>query len=433
MKTKRVLALLLAGAMTISMAACGDSSSSGSTATTTDSAAEETAADDSADTAAAEDTAEETADADAGSSGGDSDFTWNGQTEMWEILPTTGVPGLKWNADFAGERMKELGWTYVAKDAQGDPTNQVNFVEDAIAAGNVGALMIAAMDTDMLEEVCEKAKEAGIAVSMLGVTPSYEIAGAVATQYSLTGLFAVDAAEDWVEKRVAEGGDIPTNADGKYEVAVDTYYDITDGIYRSNAMVGAINESDILVGVSNTTSYGDSAQEDAYNNANAVLTANPDCRIFIAYEPDNAIGINSYIEDYASQNGLSLEDFCVIPCYAADDTFLAMYAEADADHSANSIKGYATYGGSVSEEELAECVEISGSEDWASCYATGRALATIMLGVCGYDSDGYSWTYGDIYWDDVNAANVYGFTEHYQAGDANPAEQYQIDTVISLE
>ena len=64
----------------------------------------------------------------------DAAFTWNGQKEVWAILPTTGVPGLMMHADSMGWVMEQQGWKYVPKDAEGNPANQVTFVEDAIAA-----------------------------------------------------------------------------------------------------------------------------------------------------------------------------------------------------------------------------------------------------------------------------------------------------------
>ena len=391
---KKILALILALVMALSLVACGQQAP-----------ADDGAADDGAATEG---------------------FVWNGQKEVWAVLPVSGVPGLSWNTDFAGVFMEKQGWTYVSKDAQGNPANQISLIEDAIAAGNVGALIVPAMDAAMLEDVCGRAYDAGIAIAFLGAKADYPIAGAVYTLYSVAGTYAVQVAEDWVKQRVAEGGNIPTNADGKYEVAVDTYYDIEDGIFKSNAFVGTVDESDILVGVSNTTSYGNAPVETAYNNASAVLAANPDCRIFIAYEPDEAVGINSYLVDYAAQNGLDLADFCVVPGYAMDATFQELWAEVQANPSANAIKGYATFGGKCNEAEIAECIEISGSADWAGCYATGRSLATILLGSCG-GFEGYTWNYGDIYWDDVDAANIYGFSLSYTNGDVNPGEKYQVN------
>lgn len=368
------------------------------------------------------------------------DFEWNGQKEVWAILPVSGVPGLMVHADSLGFTMQEEGWTYVVKSADGNPANQVQFVEDAIAAGNVGALMIAAMDVPMLEDVCTKAAEAGIAVNMLGVTPDYPLASFVATEYALTGAYAVMTAQDWLENRLAEGGEIPANADGKYEVAIDYYTDIVDGIYRANATYGFVEKSDNLVVVSGTQAYGDSAYTDAYDNAQTVLAAHPDCRIFIAYEPDEAMGAAAAIEDYALQNGLDLADFCVVPCYAVDDTFQSMWAEVQEDHSANAIKGFATYGTSPSEEEGAiispeKYAEMNEAFHAVPEYAedfdfsvTGYILASELLGCCG--SENYDWTYGEGYFDDISATNVYGFELVWHSGEEDPAEEYRVDTFM---
>ena len=395
MKIKRILAVVLAAAMVFALAACG--SSGGDSAPAGSGAA----------------------------AGGDSaDFTWNGQKEVWAILPTTGVPGLMMHADSMGWVMEQEGWTYVAKDAEGNPANQVTFVEDAIAAGNVGALMIAAMDTPMLEDVCEQARKAGIAVDFLGAAPDYEIAGYIATKYSITGMYAVNAAEDWVEKRVAEGGNIPKGADGKYEVAVDYYLDITDGIYRSNAIVGTLQDSETLTCVSTTQAYGNSAQQDAYDNAQAVLAAHPDCRIFIAYEPDEAMGAASAIADYAAQKGLSLEDFAVFPCYYEDPTFQADYAAVLENHAANAIKGYSSYGSTATEEEQQK-YDPTGANAYSP---TGEKLAIILLGVCGEGN--YEWTYGEAYYDDISATNVFGLDLQWANGDANPCEQYEVPNYL---
>ncbi len=415
MKAKRVLALVMAGAMMFSLAACGSSSDSGDAAQT-NADVSETGGEDSSDGAEAE------------ASG---DFTWNEQYEVWAILPTTGVPGLLVHADSMGYVMSKYGFTYVAKDAS--TSSEVQLIQDAIAAGNVGCLMIATSDQAAIQDACEEAAEAGIAVCFLGAEPQgYTIAGYIATAYSITGMAAVQAAEDWVTNRVAEGGDIPTLDDGTYAIALDTYYDIQDGVYRSNAMYGTAEASDIFTVVSSTQSYGDAAQTDAYNNALAVLGANPDCRVFIAYEPDEAMGIASYIETYAADNQLDLADFCVIPCYAEDGTFLSMYDDVLADASANAIKGYSTYGGVATEEEIAEFAESGFSttvNDGQSFSPTGGKLASILLGVTGCTDD-YSWEFGDAYYDDISAVNIYGYTYSWVQGDENPCTEYEVGSAL---
>lgn len=400
---KKLIALLLAAMMLVSvMAGCGSSTESAAPASE---AAPASAASDAE--APAEEAPAEEAPAEAAG-----DFTWNGMKEVWSVLPTTGAEGLVMINDSMGAVMEAQGFTYVKKDAQGDPSAQVAFIEDAIAAGNVGALMVAAMDVDMLKDVVEQAVDAGIAVAYLGAEPTdYTIAGCVYTAYEITGMYAVQAAEYWAQN---SGANVPTNADGKYEIAIDTYYNIADGVYRSNAVKGTVEKSDVLALVSETSSYGQSAYTDAYDNAQDVLGANPDCHIFIAYEPEEAMGAAAAIADYVDQNGGSLADYCVIPCYAEDPAFSEMYAEVEADPAANAIKGYATYGDPAEERD---------GEIIIPPVLTGEHLAEILLGVCGID--GYSWNYGETYYDTITAVTVDGFSATWSMGDANPAAEYK--------
>ena len=358
----------------------------------------------------------------------DVEFTWNGQKEVWAILPTTGVPGLLVHADTMGYEMEKEGWTYVTKDANGEPAKQVEFVEDAIAAGNVGALLVAAMDLDMLKAVCGEAREAGIAIVMLGVAPDYPVAGYVATAYEITGEYAVKTAEDWLLNRLEEGGDIPANEDGKYEVAVDYYTDIIDGIYRANATFGFIEESDNLVVVSATQAYGNSAFTDAYDNAQTALEAHPNCRIFICYEPDESMGAALACADYADKNGLDLADFCVISCYSRDDTFLSMCDEVAADHSANAVKGFSSYAADGTEEQNEAFHAVEKYANDLSYSTAGLNLATMLLGVCG--SENYEWTYNTPFFDDVFTWNVYGYELSWKQGDENTALKYRVDQFL---
>lgn len=412
---KKIIAILLAAVMCLSLCACG-SSVDASQLDEIQAALDEIQA--TLDTLTAGDTAEEPAEdtTETEDTAEVIDFEWNGQMEVWSILPTTGAQGLMDINNAMGALMEAEGFTYVAKDAQGDPTQQVSLVEDAIAAGNVGCLMIAAMDVDMLEDVVAEAIDAGIAVAMLGADPDYTIAGNVYTAYSITGMYAVQAAEDWVTNRVAEGGNVPTNADGKYEVACDIYTDIRDGVYRSNAMVATVDSSDILVRVSTTSSYGDSAYSDAYDNAQDVLGANPDCHIFIAYEPEEAMGAADAISDYCDQNGYDLADYCVIPCYGEDETFQSIYADVLTNPSASAIKGYSTYGDLPITDEEGNVVKDTSTQ-------TGEHLGEILLGVCGVGD--YSWTYGETYYDTVSSTNIYGYEAVWSFGDENPAAEYE--------
>ena len=420
MKMKKLLALLMAMVMVFSLVACGSSDNTPATDSTQPSESQTPA-----ESTPAESTPVES-----------EGFVWNGQKEVWSILPTTQAQGLVWINDAIGAVMEAQGFTYVKKDAQGNPGTQVQFVEQAISAGNVGALMIAAMSVEMLQDVVEQAIDAGIAVAYLGAEPTeYTIAGCVYTAYEITGMYAVQAAEHWVTN---SGANVPQNADGKYEIAIDTYYDIADGVYRSNAIKGTAEKSEVLALVSETSAYGqDGSLTVAFNNAQAVLNANPDCHIFVAYEPEQAMGIANAIADYCEQTGGDLADYCVIPCYAEDTTFTAMYEAALADPSASAVKGYSTYGdAALPLEMLPDAVGVSAealaafSEELNPgvpvCIPpllTGEHLADILLSACGIE--GYDWEYGATYYDTITAVNTAGFEATWSMGDANPAAEYK--------
>lgn len=427
MNFKKILALILAMTMVLSLAACSNSANNESE---DPSNSQSQPAEDNSQTP---DNNEEPA--------ATGEFTWNGQKEVWSILPTTNAEGLVWINDTMGAVMESYGFTYVKKDAQGNPGNQVQFVEQAIAAGNVGALMIAAMSVEMLKDVVEQATEAGIAVCYLGAQPTdYTIAGCVYTAYEITGMYAVQAAEYWAQ---TSGANVPTNADGKYEIAIDTYYDIADGVYRSNAIRGTVEKSDVLALVSETSAYGqEGSLTVAFNNAQAVLNANPDCHIFVAYEPEQAMGIANAIADYCDQTGGDLADYCVIPCYAEDTTFTSMYEAASADPSASAVKGYSTYGDpAMTLEEAAAYL----GDNYDAVYAysetinpgapviippvlTGTHLADCLLTACGLSdawNDANIGGYGGTYYDTITAVTVDGFYATWSMGDVNPAAEYK--------
>ena len=371
-------------------------------------------------------------------------FQWNGQKEVWSILPTTTAEGLVWINDSMGAIMEAEGFTYVKKDAQGNPAAQVTFVEDAIANGNVGALMIAAMAVDMLGDVVQEALSKGIAVAYLGAEPTnYKISGCVYTAYEITGQWAVKAAEDWVQKRVAEGGNVPM-VDGKYQVACDTYTDIADGIYRSNAIVGTVDSSEILTRVSTTSSYLEGYNK-AFNNATDVLNANPDCHIFIAYEPQLALGMDDAIRQHCEMNDLDLADYCVIACYGEDTTFTDAYNTAVADPSASAIKGYSTYGDPAMPYGDDLAAQVGASYEAMAAFSeqlnpgapvvippvlTGEHLADILLDACGIEGYEFEPGHTNTFYDTITVCNVYGYADTWTREMENPAIEYKTGTYI---
>lgn len=337
--------------------------------------------------------AEDAASTSAGSASA-ADFTWNGQKEVWSILPTTNAEGLMIISNAMGAAMEAQGWKYVAKDAAGDPGKQVTFIEDAIASKKVGAIMCAAMAVDMLKDVAQRAIEAGIPICYLGALPKdYTINAALYTAYEITGMFAIEMVEAW-----ASNNNPPADKKG-IPVALDVYDDIEDGQYRSNAFRDRTEESSSLYVYNTNVTYGNDAQNKGYNWAENMMTANPDLRIFVCYEPDCMVGVVSFLSKYSNDNGMDMNDFCVVNCYF-DSATTEEFEKAKADPSSTPFKGYVTYG---------EAPPI-----------TGQTLAMLLLGA----SDG-SWEFGDVYYDPVYTFATFDFSMSWKMGEENPAKQYK--------
>lgn len=398
---RRILALVLTLCLCFAaLAGCADS---GGTTSPTESGS-------AAATGSAPTAAQPPQGGDTGSNAGDSDFVWNGNKEVWSVLPTTNAEGLVMINDFMGALLEADGWIYSKKDAMLDPTAQVSFVEDAIASGRVGALMVAAMSVEMLQTSIEEATAAGIIVVYLGAQPTaYDINGCVYTAYELTGMWAVEVAESWVKQNI---DNLATNAEGKVPVALDVYEEIQDGQYRSNAMRGRTEESDVLYIYNENQSYGENATTVAYNWAENMMTANPDLRVFVCYEPEAMIGVCDYLEQYAAEKGLDLADFCVVCCYE-DATTREFYSNAVADPSSTAFKGYVTYG---------DAGDVAAYGEAASMQATGAKLAEEIMGA----ADG-TWAWNLTYYDTINAYSTFegGYTNTWVNGQTNPAEKYK--------
>ncbi|MGI5936797.1 MAG: substrate-binding domain-containing protein [Oscillospiraceae bacterium] len=334
-----------------------------------------------------------------------SETVYNGGKQCWILVPTTDAPSLITICNSMGEMMAEKGFTYEIKDCKGDDANYVTYIENAITAGDVGVLMVAAMSVSAIQDACQEAMKAGIILVMLGadpMTPSpatgfegYGIDAVIITSYALTGYYCVKTAEEFAKLNkdvlVADENGIP--------VAVNTYYDIEDGAKRSNAMIGELYYSDTLYCYNEKSFYGDDAQTMGYDWAQTVMTSNPNVRIFLTYEPDAALGVCSYLEEYAADNGLDLREFCVINNYL-DENAEALYDKAVSDPASTAYKGYVSYGGTNVE--------------------TGQTLAKLALGRI----DG-TYSFGYRYVDQINVKTTFGYEAHWEDGMETPAAEYE--------
>ena len=157
------------------------------------------------------------------------------------------------------------------------------------------------------------------------------------------------------------------------------------------------------------------------------------------------MGMADAIAEHCELNGLDLADYCVIPCYGEDTAFTPIYEGVVADHSSSAIKGYSTYGDAPLPYGDAAKTVITADYDAVEAYAksipalaempvmlppffTGWHLADVLLSACGVE--GYTYTYGETFYDTITVTSVFGYEKTWVNGDENPAIEYKVTNFI---
>ena len=149
MKIKKLMSLIVAGALAFSMAACGQNGG-GAAAPAADAGAQQEAAAPAADTAA-----------DAAAPAADTAASGGGKVGI--SMPTQSLE--RWNRDgsYLDEKFKEAGFETALTFADNKIDQQIKDIEGLIADG-VNLLVVAAVDGESLTQVLAGAKEANIPV-----------------------------------------------------------------------------------------------------------------------------------------------------------------------------------------------------------------------------------------------------------------------------
>ena len=324
--------------------------------------------------------------------------------QVWLLLPTVAPAGMVMIAEGIGEVVSARGYTWEMKDCQANDSIYISNIENAITAGDVDILVIAAWSVAAVKDAVHEAMDAGITVVMFGTNPAvetafnpepYEIHGVLTTSHALVGYYAVRAAEEWASQNSAN---LPKR-DGKVPVAVTTLYTNEDGAKRSNAILGEITAGGVLTTIADKQIYGQDAQTEGYSWAETLVSANTDLRMFICYQYDSGYGVISYLDQYCEENNIDKTEFCVLFCYE-DRESPVLLEQAREDPSSTVFKGYVTYG--------------------AAPPITGNTIGNIALG----SIDG-TYPFGYLHMDIVNAHTSYGYAFRWEQGMDNPAIKYE--------
>ena len=289
MKTKKVLGMLLAAAMMVSLFTGCSTGTQTDTANegTTEEAAEEQGAD-------AVDEAAEDASADT-----------SGKTEGLKIglsVYDLANPYFVSVANGAQARCDELGIELIIDDPKSDAAAQVTALDNFITM-EVDAIIVCPLDTAACESVVQEAKEKGIAIiSQSSCTETHDV-WVSADEYNM-GYVCGEGAADWILENYGEEAD--------FTVAVLGWDQISTQIARGDGMEAAISEKCPNVNIvrqdANTTAQGQSV-------ADSLLQAYPDLQAVVCINDATGIGVYSAVQAAGKDN----DDFYIGSIDATDE------------------------------------------------------------------------------------------------------------------
>lgn len=328
-------------------------------------------------------------------------FIWNGKKLLRSIFnySDTKTGSVIGELEFA---ISAEEWEYERQNTAGIPNKQYACFEEAIEAGNVGAIVCKPDSVDMLQTVVEQAAAAGILVIFVDAEPTaYKTAACIYTRQELVGMFAVEMAGEWMLQSEDTKFD-----DAGVPVAIDVNDENRENRYRSNAIRDGVNANEYMYLFDENASYLPNGREDGYNWAEYLIDANPRLRIFICYEPLCCYGVCDFLKAYCKERGTDLRNYCVICCQMDSET-RALYEEAVSDPSSTAFKGYI----------------VSGDQEENGSKTIGKQICKQIIDISTGDGD-----WGEPYYTTVSAWAT--FTQSspwktWRTGDVNPARKYR--------
>lgn len=168
-------------------------------------------------------------------SGGSGNNESEGETEKQNYLaivwPTTQIEFFDWAANVFKKQAEDLGWKAEITSYEFDTTTQIQQMENFATMG-VTHIISYAGEPDALNDVCKRLREQGIVMSFFATAPSdidaYDNV-AVANQYTI-GQAMAENAIDWVNEKY------PDAADGSIKAVMFTLPTTEDDVQRDKGV-----------------------------------------------------------------------------------------------------------------------------------------------------------------------------------------------------
>lgn len=204
---------------------------------------------------------------------------------------TLNLGNLTWAelAESAKAHGKELGMNVTVQNSNDDATTQVSQIENFIQA-DVDAIIVAAVESNSVEDVCKAAQDAGIKV--IAYTQVIENADAeyLVDAYN-TGYACGKRAAEWIKEVY---GDEPI------EWALEDLPKYPEIIDRANGIKEAIEE--LAPNAELVATQPAEVMEDGQKNAENFMQSHPDIKVICSIGSGGGAGANEGVKSYISED-----------------------------------------------------------------------------------------------------------------------------------
>ena len=243
---------------------------------------------------------------------------------------TLNLGNLTWAelAEAAKAHAKELGMDITVQNSNDDATIQVSQIENFIQSG-VDAIIVAAVESNSVEDVCKSAQEAGIKVIAYTQVIENSDAQYLVDAYN-TGYACGERAAQWIKE---------VYGDEEIEWALQDLPKYPEIIDRANGIKEAIEE--LAPNAKLVATQPAEVMEDGQKNAENFMQSNPNIKVICSIGSGGGAGANEGVKSYISED--EYDKFGIFGIDATEQEIMNIINE-DPQKSSVSLGGGAVHG-----------------------------------------------------------------------------------------
>lgn len=243
---------------------------------------------------------------------------------------TLNLGNLTWAelAESAKAHGKELGMDITVQNSNDDATTQVAQIENFIQSG-VDAIIVAAVESNSVEDVCKSAQEAGIKVIAYTQVIENSDAQYLVDAYN-TGYACGERAAQWIKE---------VYGDEEVEWALQDLPKYPEIIDRANGIKEAIEE--LAPNAKLVATQPAEVMEDGQKNAENFMQSNPNIKVICSIGSGGGAGANEGVKSYISED--EYDKFGIFGIDATEQEIMNII-NGDPQKSSVSLGGGAVHG-----------------------------------------------------------------------------------------